>query len=91
VTQQFLKIVQVNFSGAGKHRSNMMAKTIPKWPHEYIVRIQFDDVLFEQLVRHIRANGYLGKFYQETYTFFDEGGKTFWTMGAPLEETTIIN
>ena len=66
------------------------AKTMPKWPHEYIVRKQVAVKLFEQLVRHIRANGYNGKFYQETYTFYDEGGKTYWTMGAPLEETTII-
>ena len=67
------------------------AKTMPEWPHEYIVRKQVDVKLFEQLVRHIRAKGYLGKFYQETYTFYDEGGMTYWTMGAPLEETTIIN
>ena len=67
------------------------AKTMPEWPHEYIVRKQVDDELFEQLVHHIRANGYEGNFYKETHIFFDEGGKTYWTMGASLEETTIIN
>jgi hypothetical protein len=67
------------------------AKTMPEWPHEYIVRKRVDVELFEQLVRHIRANGYDSKFYQEIYTFFDEDGKTYWTMGAPLEETTVIN
>jgi hypothetical protein len=67
------------------------AKTMPEWPHEYIVRGQVDDKLFEQLVCHIRTNGYDGKFYAETYTFYDKEGKTYWTMGAPLEETTVIN
>jgi hypothetical protein len=24
-------------------------------------------------------------------TYFDEGGMIYWTMGAPIAETTIIN
>ena len=67
------------------------AKTMPKWPHEYIVRERVDEDLFVRLVRHIRANGYEGKFYRMSLTYFDEGGMVYWTMGAPLEETTIIN
>ncbi len=67
------------------------AKTMPKWPHEYIIREQVDKKLFEQLVLHIREHGYEGAFYQKTLTFYDEGGMMYWTMGAPLEETTIIN
>jgi hypothetical protein len=67
------------------------AKTMPEWPHEYIVRECVDENLFVQLVRHIRANGYEGKFYRKGITYFDEGRMIYWTMGAPLEETTIIN
>ena len=67
------------------------AKTMPQWPHEYIVRDRVDESLFEQLVRHIRANGSAGAFYQETYIFFEEDGMLYWTMGAPVNETTIIN
>jgi len=67
------------------------AKTMPEWPHEYIVRERVDENLFVQLVLHIRAHGYQGKFYLQSFTYFDEGGMTYWTMGAPLEETTIIN
>ncbi|HZL79374.1 MAG TPA: hypothetical protein VFC17_11030 [Candidatus Limnocylindrales bacterium] len=67
------------------------AKTMPQWPHEYIVRDQVDESLFEQLVRHIRANGNAGAFYQETYIYFEEDGMLYWTMGAPINETTIIN
>jgi len=67
------------------------AKTMPEWPHEYIVRERVDENLFVQLVRHIRASGYEGKFYRKSITYYDDGGLVYWTMGAPLEETTIIN
>ena len=67
------------------------AKTMPQWPHEYIVRERVDEKLFEQLVRHIRANGFEGAFYQETFIYFEEDGMLYWTMGAPINETTIIN
>ena len=67
------------------------AKTMPEWPHEYIVRERVDENLFVRLVRHIRANGYEGKFYRKSITYYDNGGLVYWTMGAPLEETIIIN
>lgn len=67
------------------------AKTMPEWPHEYIVRDQVDRVLFETLVRHIRQYGFEGRFYQRVLTYFAEDGLLYWTMGAPIEETTIIN
>jgi len=64
---------------------------MPKWPHEYIVRERVDNELFEQLVKHIRSNGYEGKFYSKNITYYDEDGMVYWTMGAPLEETIIVN
>ena len=67
------------------------AKTMPEWPHEYIVRERVDGNLFEQLVRHIRTNGHEEAFYTETYIYFEEDGLLYWTMGEPLEETDIIN
>ena len=67
------------------------AKTMPEWPHEYIVRDRVDEDLFVQLVRHIREHGYEGKFYRKSITYYDDRGRVYWTMGAPLEETTIIN
>ena len=60
------------------------AKTMPQWPHEYIVRDRVDVNLFEQLVRHIRANGFEEAFYQETFIYFEEDGLLYWTMGAPI-------
>jgi len=67
------------------------AKTMPEWPHEYLVRERVDENLFVRLVRHIRQYGFEGRFYQRTLTYFAEDGLLYWTMGAPIEETTIIN
>ena len=47
--------------------------------------------LFLQLVEHIRAHGYEANFYSRKLTYFDEDGFTYWTMGAPVAQTTIIN
>jgi hypothetical protein len=61
------------------------------WPHEYLVRERVDEDLFVQLVLHIREFGYEGRFYHQTYTYFKEDGLVYWTMGAPIPETTIVN
>lgn len=61
------------------------------WPHEYIVRDRVDESLFVQLAQHIRGEGYDGKFYSKEIIYFDEDNMVYWTMGAPIEETTIIN
>ena len=67
------------------------AKTMPDWPHEYIVRDLVDKVLFETFVRNIRQHGFEGRFYQHVLTYFADDELLYWTMGEPIEETTIIN
>lgn len=67
------------------------AKTMPEWPHEYLVRDRVDTQLFESLVRHIREHGFSGRFYNIVLTYFAEDGLLYWTMGDPIEETIIIN
>jgi len=69
------------------------AKTMPEWPHYYIVRDRVDEALFERLVVHIRARGREGRFYERTLIYYEdeESGLVYWTMGAPLGETTIVN
>ncbi len=69
-----------------------LAKTYAStWPHEYIVRDRVDKELFIQLVRHIRTYGYEANFYRKSITYFDEDGMVYWTMGAPIDETNIVN
>ena len=73
------------------------AKTMPQWPHEYTVR-KFQDpkdeqTQFEQAVAFIRANGE-SRIFKPTgrsSVYFDIDGRQYWTMGAPIEETIIIN
>ena len=67
------------------------AKTMPDWPHFYIVRQPVDESLFVKLVEHIRQFGYKGAFYEKMITYFEEDGLIYWTMGNPVDETTIIN
>ena len=67
------------------------AKTMPEWPHEYMVRNRVDEQLFERLVVHIRAHGVEGRFYEKRLTYYEEADLVYWTMGAPLGETTIVN
>lgn len=70
----------------------IFAKTYAStWPHEYIVKGKVDDGLFVELVKYIRTHGYIGKFYRKEITYFEDRGKVYSTMGAPVAETTIIN
>jgi len=67
------------------------AKTMPEWPHEYLVRERVDEDLFVRLVVHIRSHGYEGRFYARPITYYEEAGLVYWTMGAPVDDTTILN
>ena len=67
------------------------AKTMPEWPHEYIVRGRVDDGLFVRMVVHIRQYGVEQRFYNRVLKYFGKDGFLYWTMGNPIEETTIIN
>ena len=78
-------------------RSWRYAKTMPQWPHEYATR-RFDDphqeqAVFEEAVAFIRANGERRKFEPtgKISVYLDIDGRQYWTMGAPIEETIIIN
>jgi hypothetical protein len=64
---------------------------MPEWPHEYIVRGRVDNALFDRLVCHIREYGYEAKFYRKSITYYDDRGMVYWTMGAPLNETIVVN
>jgi hypothetical protein len=67
------------------------AKTMPHMPHEYTVRGETADEEFEWFVRFIRGHGYRAEFGGRCYTYLELDGWKYWTMGAPVGATTIIN
>jgi hypothetical protein len=74
------------------------AKTMPQWPHEYTVRGWRPDLerQFFEFVALIRHDGIVKPWppdvptprYYHTYLSLD--GWEYWTMGAPVLETTVI-
>lgn len=68
------------------------AKTMPQTPHEYtLLRETTDPETFRRFVLHIRSHGYQKRFRANMYTYLDVGGMSYWTMGAPLQQTILIN
>ena len=67
------------------------ASMLPDWPHEYLVRERVDRRLFERVVKHIHSYGYEGRFYEREIRYYEEAGLVYWTIGAPVEQTVIIN
>ena len=71
----------------------IFAKSMPWCPHEYIVRGKCpltDDefVHFVSMQREYGVKEHWGKYYFP-YLYIDD--YKYWTMGAPIEETIIIN
>jgi hypothetical protein len=68
------------------------AKSMPKTPHEYTLRRNArDDAEFVAVVQEIRRRGEQRFFGSRPYVYFDLGEYEYWTMGAPLGETILIN
>ena len=72
------------------------ARTVAHMPHSYVVKAKCRSTSeFERFVMHIRRHGYKQRFGKSTYTYMDwpvDGVvHQFWTMGAPLDITIIIN
>jgi hypothetical protein len=69
-----------------------VAKRMPETPHEYTTRRNAEDVaMFDRFILHIRSNGYCQRFGKYKYTYLDVDGWQYWTMGAPLKATVLIN
>ena len=45
----------------------------------------------QRVVKHIRSNGYEGRFYEREIGYYEEAVLAYWTIGAPVEQTVIIN
>lgn len=67
------------------------AKTMPQWPHWYLVRAKCDDDTFSKFVSFIYTNGYVRAWHDREFTYLDIDDYSYWTMGNPVDQTTIIN
>jgi len=67
------------------------AKTMPQWPHWYVVRKNCIDDEFVSFAVFIRNNGEVRPWGPYMHVYVDIDCFTYWTMGNPIEETTIIN
>ena len=69
------------------------AKTYVSLPHEYIVRGRcgLNDQEFEYLVQAQREQGVTEQWHKYNFPYLYIDGYKYWTMGDPIENTTIIN
>ena len=69
------------------------ASTMPHNPHWYTVRewCPGQEADFEEFVRLLRGYGHDELFGGKLYRYLDVEGFHYWTMGAPIPETTVIN
>lgn len=78
-----------NFIGAHEW---IFAKTMPQIPHWYTLRRKATrDEDFAAFVQEIRFRGVVRPFGRRSFTYLDFEGWTYWTMGEPVEQTTLIN
>jgi hypothetical protein len=70
----------------------IFAKTMPWVPHEYIRRSDCKDAkVFEWFVQYIRDVGRLERYGKSIRSYLHLDNYKYWTMGAPVMETIIIN
>jgi hypothetical protein len=69
----------------------IFAKTMPENPHYYMLRKECEDGDFVRFVKIIRRYGYQYIFAGKPYTQLNVYDWFYWTMGAPVEETILIN
>jgi hypothetical protein len=68
------------------------AKSMPKIPHEYTVRMKWANQSdFWSVAKYIRDHGVEEKFFTKTFVYFYYKGHKYWTMGNPYPITKIIN
>jgi hypothetical protein len=68
------------------------AKTMPEMPHWYTLRREWArDEEFAAAVLAIRQHGRRGAYRGNRYTYLYLDGMRYWTMGAPVEQTILIN
>jgi hypothetical protein len=67
------------------------ASTMPQSPHWYTLRGEGAASGFDGAVRFIRQHGHEVWFRGRPYICYDLDGWRYWSMGAPVAETILIN
>jgi hypothetical protein len=67
------------------------ARTMPTNPHSYTLRRNALHSVFDDAVRYVRDKGIVEYFGKKPYVMLHHGDHTYWSMGAPLETTILIN
>ncbi len=80
------------FGAAISAQKWIYAKTMPQNPHHYALRDKWiGDYPFDQAVEFLRSNGYRETYQGRPYTQINVNGHFYWTMGAPIPATILIN
>lgn len=70
----------------------IFAKTMLRNPHWYTLRKEWkDDAVFDKTVDTMRRVGYTERYKGKPYTMINLNGYRYWTMGAPIPTTILIN
>jgi hypothetical protein len=77
--REYVKSVHWHTAQDGSH-----SYTLAKWEPKFAA-------MFYAFVWFIRKNGYIEMFRDVPYICFDVDDYRYWTMGAPLHETILIN
>ena len=68
------------------------ASTMPQNPHHYTLREHWEeDDAFAWAVEFIRQRGYREQFKGRWYTQIDVNEHFYWSMGAPVPDTILVN
>jgi hypothetical protein len=78
-----------------KSSSWVFSKTMPQWPHFYIVRNQKNHELFDRFADYVNKNGYDGQFLGTKRTYFEIGKYKYWVIlpvinRALLEDDGVV-
>lgn len=89
---QWLSMSDVELRSFVERNTWTYAKTMPQCPHEYVVLWKStSDEEFLRFVMTIRRYGYDEYFYSKRMRYLDVNGWRYWTMGAQIETTWVLN
>ena len=89
--QAYFPMTLKEFSEFVSHADWTFAKTMPHIPHEYTLKKNSPREVFDAAVVFIREQGEVRPWGKYVHTYLDHDGWTYWTMGAPVPATILIN